>query len=86
MVMAYWDRFDIVEAHLVFEWDWGVGGWLQERPSNQRRREATHVQVGRLQFRPGPLLKHEGFRGLSRNGRAIYLNLRRRYRLHVKGA
>ncbi len=79
MPYAYWDRFDIVEAHLVFEVDFNTGGWLQERPSNQRRKEATHVQARRLGYQPGAILRVEGFRALSRNGRAIYLNLRRHY-------
>ncbi len=86
MPCAHFDRFDIVEAHLIFERDWNSGGWLQERSSNQRRHEATHVQTARMGYRPGALLMNEGFRGLSRNGRAIYLNLRRRYGLrHTKG-
>jgi hypothetical protein len=31
--MAYFDRFDICEAYAVLEWDWNMGGWLQERPT-----------------------------------------------------
>jgi hypothetical protein len=75
--MPYFDRFDICEAYLALEWGWNVGGWLHERPSNQRRREATHVQLARIQFKPG-----SGFRGLeslSENGREIYYMLERRY-------
>jgi hypothetical protein len=50
--MAYFDRFDICGAYLALENDWNVGGWLRERPSNQRRRESIGVQLGRLQFNP----------------------------------
>src|SRR4051812_17796379 len=42
------DRFDICEAYCVLEWDWNKGGWLSERPSNRRRREATSIQLGRI--------------------------------------
>lgn len=48
--MAQWNRFDIRYAHQALENDWNVGGWLHERPSNQRRMEATHVQLHRLGF------------------------------------
>lgn len=48
--MAYWDRFDICMAHHCLENDWNAGGWLRERPSNRRRKEATHVQLHRLGF------------------------------------
>jgi|OpeIllAssembly_1097287.scaffolds.fasta_scaffold00023_28 hypothetical protein len=76
--MAYFDRFDICEAHLLVEQDWHVGGWLRERPSNQRRREATSVQLARMQFKPAPGLSVET---LSENGREIYDDLVARYRL-----
>ncbi len=48
--MAQWDRFDICFAHAALENDWNKDGWLHERPSNKRRLEATHVQLGRLGF------------------------------------
>jgi len=48
--MAYWDRFDICIAHQCLENDWSVGGWLRERPSNRRRKEATHIQLARMGF------------------------------------
>jgi len=67
--MAYFDRFDICEAHAVLEWDWNMGGWLRERPSNARRREATSVQLMRMQFRPRPDLSYDT---LTENGREIY--------------
>lgn len=74
--MAYFNRFDIVEAYLTLENDWNKGGWLHERPSNQRRREASHVQIARLGFKRGADLDY--FR-LSTNGREIYRNLCSRY-------
>lgn len=50
--MAYFDRFDICGAYLALENDWNNGGWLQERPSNRRRRESIGVQLHRMQFKP----------------------------------
>jgi len=67
--MPYFDRFDICEAYAVLEWDWNVGGWLQERPSNTRRMEATSVQLSRLGFRPRPNLCYDT---LTENGKDIY--------------
>lgn len=51
--MATFDRFDICYAYQALENDWNKGGWLRERPSNQRRRESIGCQLARLQFRPG---------------------------------
>lgn len=72
----HFDRFDICEAYAVLEWDWHIGGWLRERPSNVRRGqmrgyigESTDVQLSRIGFRPAPNLSYET---LSENGRAIY--------------
>lgn len=79
--MAYFDRFDICEAYLVLEWDYNEGGWLHERPSNRRRREATHVQTHRIRFKPSPMLG--GFESLSDNGKEIYSDLVDRYHLPV---
>lgn len=80
---AYFNRFDICEAYATFEKDFNVGGWLPERPGNRRRRrEATHVQLHRMQFRVSPLGGE--FRHLTRNGRVIYLQLRRRYGFNRK--
>jgi len=79
--MAFFDRFDICEAHYVLEVDYNVGGWLQERPSNVRRMEATHVQLFRMQFQPAVSVKEEGFDGLSENGKEIYQILEERYGL-----
>jgi hypothetical protein len=67
--MAEFDRFDICEAYAVLEWDWSKGGWLRERPSNQRRREACSVQLHRMRFRPRFDLSYET---LTENGREIY--------------
>jgi hypothetical protein len=45
--------FDICQAHAQLESDYNVGGWVRERPSNQRRRESTSCQLSRLGFDPG---------------------------------
>ena len=63
------NRYDIAEAHYCVEVDYNVSGWLQERPSNQRRKEATHIQLHRMGFRQHPDLKYET---LTENGRLIY--------------
>lgn len=72
------DRFDIAEAHLVLEWDYNIGGWFPDRPSNARRSEATGAQLYRMGFRFRPSLCRET---LSENGEAIYRELVRRYKL-----
>lgn len=75
---AQFDRFDICEAHAAIECDYNVGGWLRERPSNQRRREATAVQLHRMHFRAGRT--NLGiFEALTENGKAIYRELQARY-------
>lgn len=63
-------RFDIIEGHAVLEWDYNLGGWLRERPSNQRRKEATSVQLHRLKFRARPDLC---FDRLEEDGKDVYL-------------
>lgn len=68
--MATFDRFDIAEAHCVLEWDYNVGGWLRERPSNARRMEATACQLHRLAFRARSDL---GYASLTENAQEIYL-------------
>jgi len=75
--LAYFDRFDICEAYLALEQDWHSGGWLHERPSNRRRREATSIQLMRIQFRPG--MAWNGYESLSENGKEIYGLLCKRY-------
>ena len=76
--MSYFDRFDIAEAHCVLEWDYNRGGWLRERPSNQRRMASTGVQLHRMGFKPRPDLCHST---LTENGKEIYAELEARYRL-----
>lgn len=71
------DRFDICEAYLAMEWDYNVGGWLRERPSNRRRGESTDVQLTRIGFKPGAMFR--GFDSLSENGQEIYRALQARY-------
>ena len=76
--MPYYDSFDICEAHWLLECDYNVNGWLRERPSNQRRMEATAVQLHRMWFRPAVGLSYET---MSDNGREIYDMLVERYNL-----
>lgn len=64
------NRFDIAEGHAVLEWDYNLGGWLRERPSNRRRMEATSVQLARLHFQPRTDLT---FDTLEEDGKAVYL-------------
>jgi len=72
----FFDRFDICEAYAVMEWDWNSGGWLHERPTNRRRKQATSIQLSRMQFRARPDLSYES---LTENGKCIYDNLCQRY-------
>lgn len=76
--MPHFDRFDICEAHAILEWDYNLDGWLHERPSNQRRREATAAQLNRIQFKARRNLSYET---LTENGREIYDNLVERFKL-----
>ena len=76
--MPIWDRFDICEAHAVLEWDYNLGGWLNERPSNQRRKEATAVQLHRMQFEARRDLSYDT---LTENGKEIYDELVARFKL-----
>jgi hypothetical protein len=75
--VPYFDRVDVIEAHLVIEAHYNHGGWLHERPSNQRRKESTGVQTHRIGYKPGP--SFGTFRNLSENGKDIYRELQRRY-------
>lgn len=45
--------FDVAQAHQQLESDYNVGGWLRERPSNQRRNESTSCQLSRMQYSAG---------------------------------
>lgn len=42
--------FDVCQAYQQLEADYNHGGWLRERPSNQRRRESIGCQLHRLQY------------------------------------
>lgn len=77
--MPYFDRFDICEAYATLESDYNVGGQLQERPSNQRRRESTGVQLHRMGYKPSPMAR--GFESMSENAQEIYMDLVTRYGL-----
>lgn len=44
------DRFNICQAYAQLEADYNVGGWLRERPSNQRRMESIGCQLSRMGF------------------------------------
>ena len=44
------NRFSICQAYAQLEADYNVGGWLRERPSNQRRLESIGVQLYRIGF------------------------------------
>lgn len=44
------DRFAICQAFSQLEADYNVGGWLRERPSNQRRMESIGVQLHRMGY------------------------------------
>ncbi|VTU31974.1 hypothetical protein H4CHR_02916 [Variovorax sp. PBS-H4] len=45
--------FDVCEAYRLLEANYNVGGWLRERPSNQRRRESIGCQLARLNYSSG---------------------------------
>lgn len=74
------NRFDIAEAHAVLEWDFNRDGWLRERPSNQRRWEATAVQLHRIGFRARADLC---FDTLEDDGREVYVTNVLRWHLPV---
>ena len=44
------NRFNICQAYAQLESDYNVGGWLRERPSNQRRMESIDVQLHRVGY------------------------------------
>lgn len=78
------DRFAACLAYHALEYDWNKGGWVHERPSNQRRRESIGVQLHRLQYRPGfdaggfhsllPDGTHDGFHDEHEAARESYIN------------
>lgn len=66
------DRFNICAAYDALEADWNVGGWLPERPSNQRRGESIAVQLARIGYK-SPY--HDGtFDALDDEQKDIYIN------------
>lgn len=76
------NRFDIAQAHAVLEWDYNVDGWLRERPSNQRRMEATAVQLNRMKFKPNFDLS---LATLSEDGKEVYMTNVLRWNLPMDG-
>ncbi|MNL48858.1 hypothetical protein D3C87_1717440 [compost metagenome] len=44
------DRFAICQAYAQLESDYNKSGWLQERPSNQRRKESIGCQLSRIGY------------------------------------
>lgn len=75
--MAQFNRFDICAAHLALEWNYHVGGILQERASNKRRNMSTAYQLHRMGCSLGAAFN--GKKSLSANGKKIYRNLEIRY-------
>lgn len=76
--MPHFNRHDICAAHEAVEIHYNVDGWLQERPSNRRRNEATHVQLHRMGYKSAPTYL-DCHAALTDNGRAIYAELETRY-------
>ena len=76
--MAYFDRFDVCEAHCVLEWDYNISGILKERPSNIRTKSSTGYQLNRMMFKPSVHLCYDT---LTENGKEIYNNLVEKYKL-----
>lgn len=79
------DRFAVCLAYQALESDWNTGGLLQERPSNQRRRESIGVQLSRVKFRAGmdqggsfsallPDGTHDGFHDEHEAARESYVH------------
>jgi hypothetical protein len=79
------DRFSACLAYQALESDWNMGGWLRERPSNQRRRESIGVQLARVKFRAGigqggcfsallPDDTYDGFYDEHEGARESYIN------------
>lgn len=44
------NRYSICQAYAQLEADYNVGGWVRERPSNQRRKESIGVQLHRIGY------------------------------------
>lgn len=81
MIPAYFNSFDICAAYLALENDYNSGGWLQQRPSNARRKESTGVQLRRIGFNPGADF-YCAFEYLQNHNQcAIYVNALQRFGL-----
>jgi len=68
--VANWNRFAICEAYALLENHYNVGGWLRERPSNQRRMESIGVQLHRIRYSN---LYAPGFDDAEEDVKEIYL-------------
>ena len=44
------NRYNICQAYAQLEADYNVGGWVRERPSNQRRKESIGAQLSRIGY------------------------------------
>lgn len=77
--MAEFNRFDICEAYMVVEHYYHRDGWLQQRPSNQRRGESVSIQLERLGFKPG--MGQGSYGALTDNGKEIFLGVVERLKL-----
>lgn len=44
------NRYNICQAYAQLEADYNVGGWVRERPSNQRRMESIGAQLSRIGY------------------------------------
>lgn len=72
------NRSEICEVYCVLEWDWNKNGWLQERPSNQRRSQSTSCQLSRMKFKPHSDLSYDS---LNLEQKELYHELEGRYEL-----
>lgn len=82
MKPAQWNRADIITAWAQLEADYNVGGWLPERPSNQRRLESCGVQIARMGVDPYGVDAPR----MTRNASRIYRNAEQRLKLKEPNA
>lgn len=68
--MPYFDRFDICEAYLALEMDWGQHGVLHERTTFTQGPKQVAAQLHRMKFKPGAAFN--GYESLTENGKEIY--------------
>ena len=91
------NRFSICQAYAQLESDYNVGGWLRERPSNQRRLESIGAQLARIGFsnyydwidieaEPGEDDGYDGDDGYDDEVREIYMRAVLRLNLHIDAA